>query len=103
MACVLDTAGDVDIAAAEITRNLLPNDVVYQAFSPENLAKQEDSIEVGIPFWLWGYPLGISGQLISLPAACWLSLRPRNGLRFHGYSDRCAPTEEPAARRLSLQ
>ena len=58
-----DTAGDVDVAAIEITRNFLPNDVVYQAFSPEHLAKQEDAIEVGHSIVVVGYPLGFQDNL----------------------------------------
>lgn len=80
-----DTAGDVDIAAIEITRNLLPNDVVYQAFSPEHLAKQEDAIEVGHSIVVVGYPLGFQDNLHHLPVARQASIASSFGLRFQGH------------------
>ena len=80
-----DTAGDVDIAAVEITRNFLPNDVVYQAFSPENLAKQEDSIEVGHSILVVGYPLGFQDNLHHLPVARQAVIASSYGLRFQGH------------------
>lgn len=80
-----DTAGDVDIAAIEITRKFLPNDVVYQAFSPEHLAKQEDSIEVGHSIVVVGYPLGFQDNLHHLPVARQATIASSFGLRFQGH------------------
>ena len=79
-----DTAGDVDVAAIEITRNFLPNDVVYQAFSPEHLAKQEDTIEVGHSIVVVGYPLGFQDNLHHLPVARQAAIASSYGLRFQG-------------------
>jgi hypothetical protein len=80
-----DTAGDVDIAAIEITRKLMPNDVVYQAFSPDHLAKQGDAIEVGHSIVVVGYPLGFQDKLHHLPVARQATIASSFGLRFQGH------------------
>jgi len=80
-----DTAGNVDIAAIEINRRFLPDDVVYQAFSPEHLAKHEDAIEVGHSIVVVGYPLGFQDNLHHLPVARQAAIASSFGLRFQGH------------------
>jgi len=79
-----DTAGDVDIAAIEICRQRLPYNVVYQAFSPENLVRWEDAIEVGQSIAVVGYPLGFQDPLHHLPVARQALIASSFGLRFQG-------------------
>jgi len=79
-----DSAGEVDIAAIEITRKLLPNDVVYQAFSPEHLAFPDDAMEVGDLIVVVGYPLGFQDNLHHLPVARQAAIASSFGLRFQG-------------------
>ena len=59
--------------------------MVYQAFSPENLAKQEDSIEVGHSILVVGYPLGFQDNLHHLPVARQAVIASSYGLRFQGH------------------
>lgn len=80
-----DTAGDVDIAAIEITRKFLPDNVMYQAFSPDHFAKPEDAIEVGHSVIVVGYPLGFQDNLHHLPVARQASIASSFGLRFQGH------------------
>lgn len=79
-----DTAGDVDIAAIEISRSRLPGNVVYQAFSPEHLAHKQDLIEVGHSIVVVGYPLGFQDNLHHLPVARQAAIASSYGLRFQG-------------------
>lgn len=80
-----DTSGDVDIAAIEISREFLPRDVVYQAFSPEHLAQQQDAIQVGHSIVVVGYPLGFQDHLHHLPVARQAAIASSFGLRFQGH------------------
>ncbi len=79
-----DTAGEVDIAAIEISRACLPSDVVYSAFSPEHLAQPRDSLEVGHSVVVVGYPLGFQDHLHHLPVARQAVIASSFGLRFQG-------------------
>lgn len=79
-----DVAGDVDIAAIEISRGCLPGDVVYRAFSSEHLARQQDSVEVGHSVVVVGYPLGFQDHLHHLPVARQAAIASSFGLRFQG-------------------
>ncbi len=79
-----DSAGDVDIAAIEISRSCLPVDVVYQAFSSKHLARPDDAIEVGQSIVVVGYPLGFQDNLHRLPVARQAAIASSFGLRFQG-------------------
>lgn len=79
-----DTAGDVDVAAIEISRPRLPSKVVYHAFSSGNLPRPEDSIEVGKAVLVVGYPLGFQDNLHHLPVARQAAIASSFGLRFEG-------------------
>ena len=80
----LDSAGDVDVAAIQISRKFLPDKVVYHAFSPEHLAIQQDAIEVGHSTVVIGYPLGFQDTLHQLPVARQAAIASSFGLRFQG-------------------
>lgn len=79
-----DTAGDVDVAAIEITRGCLPRDVVYRAFSPDHLAQLQEPIEVGQSIVVVGYPLGFQDNLHHLPVVRQAAIASSFGLRFQG-------------------
>lgn len=79
-----DTAGDVDVAAIEITRDCLPRDVAYRAFSPDHLAQQLEMIEVGQSIVVVGYPLGFQDTLHHLPVVRQAAISSSFGLRFQG-------------------
>lgn len=79
-----DTAGDVDVAALELSRNCLPQDVVYRAFSPQHLVPQQASIEVGQSIIVAGYPLGFQDTLHHLPVVRQATIASSFGLRFEG-------------------
>jgi len=79
-----DIAGDVDIAAIEMTRRHLPDNVVFQAFSPEHLPTNEDVIEVGHSVFVVGYPLGFQDNLHHLPVGRQAVIASSFGLRFQG-------------------
>lgn len=79
-----DTAGDVDIVAIEISRQHLPSDVVYHAFSSDHLPQSQDLIEVGAAVVVVGYPLGFQDNLHHLPVARQAAIASSFGLRFDG-------------------
>jgi hypothetical protein len=79
-----DAAGDVDVAAIEIAPHLLPQGVIYRAFSPENLPPRLESIEVGQSILVVGYPLGFQDNLHQLPVVRQATIASSFGLRFQG-------------------
>lgn len=79
-----DIAGDVDIAAIEISRQHLPSDVTYHAFSPDHFPQLQDLIEVGSAVVVVGYPLGFQDNLHHLPVARQAAIASSFGLRFEG-------------------
>lgn len=79
-----DTAGDVDVAAIEIAPGLLPADVVYRAFSRDNLPLRMEAIEAGESILIVGYPLGFQDNLHHLPVVRQAVIASSFGLRFQG-------------------
>lgn len=79
-----DAAGDVDVAAIEIAPHLLPQGVIYRAFSPEHLPPRLESIEVGQSILVVGYPLGFQDNLHQLPVVRQAAIASSFGLRFQG-------------------
>lgn len=79
-----DTAGDVDIAAIEISRQHLPSDVAYHAFTFDHLPQSQDLIEVGSAVAVVGYPLGFQDNLHHLPVVRQAAIASSFGLRFEG-------------------
>lgn len=79
-----DRAGDVDVAAIEISRQCLPSTVVYRAFSAEHLVQPETLIEVGQSIIVVGYPLGFQDNLHHLPVVRQAAIASSFGLRFQG-------------------
>jgi len=79
-----DRAGNVDVAMIEIDRNAFPPGTVYQAFSPAHLPGHFESIEVGSPLLIVGFPLGFHDHLHHLPIVRQAAIASSFGLRFQG-------------------
>jgi S1-C subfamily serine protease len=79
-----DAAGEVDIAMLEISRQALPRDTVYRAFSPAHLPPCLEDIEVGSPLLVVGFPLGFHDSLHHLPIVRQAIISSSFGLRFQG-------------------
>lgn len=79
-----DAAGDVDVAMIEIDRSKLPPNTQYRAFSPAHLAQDLESIEVGSPLLVVGFPLGFRDSLHHLPIVRQAAIASSFGLRFKG-------------------
>lgn len=79
-----DAAGDVDVAVIEITRDALPKNAIYRAFTQHHLTGQHESIEVGQPILVVGYPLGFQDNTHRLPVVRQATIASSFGLRFQG-------------------
>lgn len=80
----MDSAGDVDVAAIEIDRTALPGNVTLQAFTPQHLLGENDSVDVGTPALIVGFPLGFHDRLHHMPVVRQAILASSFGLRFQG-------------------
>ena len=80
----IDSAGEVDVAAIEITQGALPETTAYSAFTPGHLLQPDEQVEVGSPVMVVGYPLGFHDTLHHMPVARHGMLASSFGLRFQG-------------------
>lgn len=80
----VDSAGLVDIAAVEIDRSALPRKRFFTAFTPTHLLTEFDSIEVGTPILIVGFPLGFHDHVHHLPVARQAMVASAFGIRFQG-------------------
>jgi hypothetical protein len=65
----MDSAGIVDVAAIEIDQSALPEEAFFAAFSPRHLHQALETIEIGTPMLVVGFPLGFHDTLHHLPVA----------------------------------
>lgn len=79
-----DSAGEIDVAAIEIDRSALPRTVTLQTFTPEQLPGSDDTVEIGTPTLIVGFPLGFHDQLHHTPVVRQAILASSFGLRFQG-------------------
>ena len=79
-----DSGGSVDIAAVEIHRAALPENIVLSAFTPAHLVAELDRIEVGNAVLIVGFPLGFHDNLHHLPVARQAVIASAFGIRFQG-------------------
>lgn len=79
-----DSAGDVDVAAIEIDRALLPGNAIYNAFTPEHLQEALEYIGVGTLLSVVGFPLGFHDSLHHMPVARHAVVASSFGMRFQG-------------------
>lgn len=80
----VDAAGGVDVAAVEIERSALPVNVVYRSFTPGHLPAAGDTVEVGTPILIVGFPLGFHDPLHRIPVVRQAVVASSFGLRFRG-------------------
>ena len=79
-----DSGGEIDIAMVEIDRSALPENTLYQAFTPEHLADIKKPIEIGTALLVVGFPLGFHDTLHHMPVARQASIASSFGLPFKG-------------------
>jgi S1-C subfamily serine protease len=79
-----DSGGEVDVAAMEIDRSVLPPDAQIACFTPESLAKDLAEVEVGAPVLLVGFPLGFYDTVHHLPVVRQAVVASAFGVRFQG-------------------
>jgi S1-C subfamily serine protease len=79
-----DAAGGVDVAAVEIDRSALPETTTLAAFTPKHLLSLNDTVEIGTPVLILGFPLGFYDQLHRIPVVRQAVVASSFGLRFQG-------------------
>lgn len=80
----LDAAGEIDVAAIEIERAVLPRKVAYRAFTPQHLPSRSDLVEVGTSLLVVGFPLGFHDTLHHMPVVRHAIVASSFGWRFQG-------------------
>ena len=94
-----DAGGDIDVAAIELPRSLLPPEAVWCAFGPEHLPVQLGAVHVGQPLLVVGFPLGFHDTLHHLPVVRGAVVASAFGVRFQGQG--CFVTDAPLHRGSS--
>jgi hypothetical protein len=79
-----DSGGEIDVAALEIDRALLPKGAVVRAFTPAHLQGPLEEIGIGTPLLVVGFPLGFFDTLHNLPVARQAAVASAFGVRFQG-------------------
>lgn len=79
-----DPGGEIDVAAIEIDRTLLPPSVAMQFFTPAHLQSTLDEVEVGSALLVVGYPLGFHDVIYHLPVVRHAVIASSFGIRFQG-------------------
>ncbi|NML44106.1 trypsin-like peptidase domain-containing protein [Ramlibacter sp. G-1-2-2] len=80
----MDSGGEIDVAAIEVNRALLPADFHVRCFRPESLPADLDIAEVGTPLLLVGFPLGFYDTVHHLPVVRQAIVASSFGVRFQG-------------------
>jgi len=80
----LDSAGAVDVVAILLERAALPENFVYHAFTPGQIHRQLDLVEMGASVLIVGFPLGVHDTLHRLPVARHAVVASSFGIRFQG-------------------
>jgi hypothetical protein len=80
-----DSGGDIDVAAIEIPRSLVPPDAVISCFGPDQLPRDFSDVEVGAPLLLVGFPLGFYDTIHHLPVVRQAVIASAFGVRFQGH------------------
>lgn len=79
-----DSGGEIDVAAIEIPRALLPDGVALRCFTPQHLQLDDEAVEVGSMLLIVGFPLGFHDTLHHLPVARHGIIASSFGVRFQG-------------------
>jgi hypothetical protein len=79
-----DSSGEIDVAAIEIDRALMPPGALFCSFGPENLQSALAEIEVGTQLLLPAFPLGFYDTVHYLPVVRHAIIASSFGVRFQG-------------------
>ncbi|MCG2591545.1 serine protease [Ramlibacter sp. XY19] len=79
-----DSGGEIDVAALEIDRSVLPPDAVLSCFGTANLQPELDAIAVGATVLVPGFPLGFYDTVHHLPVVRHAIIASSFGVRFQG-------------------
>ncbi|KQP18053.1 trypsin-like peptidase domain-containing protein [Pseudorhodoferax sp. Leaf267] len=79
-----DSGGDIDVAAIEIPRALLPAGADLRCFTPAHLQASFDAVEVGSKLLIIGFPLGFHDTTHHLPVVRHAVIASSFGVRFQG-------------------
>ena len=80
-----DSGGEIDVAAIEIPRALLPAGAVLHGFTPAHLQPSDDAaVAVGSTLLIVGFPLGFHDTLHHLPVVRHGVIASSFGVRFQG-------------------
>ena len=79
-----DSAGPVDVAVLPLQRPALPKKMLFRAFTPAHLVKKLETVEMGMPVRIVGFPLGIHDLVHKLPVARQAVIASAFGVRFQG-------------------
>jgi hypothetical protein len=79
-----DSGGEVDVAAIELDRAVLPATAVIHCFGPDHLQRSLADLEVGTPIHIAGFPLGFYDTVHSLPVVRYGAIASAFGVRFQG-------------------
>jgi len=80
-----DAGGDIDVAAIEIDRAVLPDGALLHAFTPDHLQHDHTAVPAGQPVVILGFPLGFHDTLHHLPVVRQAVVASAYGLRFQGH------------------
>ena len=81
----VDRDGPVDVAAIELQRSALPDNVIYRAFSMQQILSPANRVvSIGASLLIVGFPLGFHDTLHHLPVVRGAVVASSFGLRFQG-------------------
>lgn len=79
-----DTGGAVDVAVLPIEAAVWPERAAVRPFGPEHLVRSLDTVRVGAPLLIPGYPLGFHDTVHHLPVVRQACVASAFGVRFQG-------------------
>jgi hypothetical protein len=79
-----DSGGAIDVVALQLLREALPEKFFYHAFTPDQLYRRLDLVEMGASVLIVGFPLGVHDTLHRLPVARHAVVASSFGIRFQG-------------------
>ncbi|WP_341675289.1 trypsin-like peptidase domain-containing protein [Niveibacterium sp. SC-1] len=77
-----DATGPVDVAAIEIDLRVLPESAFFHVLTPAHLPDYTESLEIGTPLLIVGFPLGFYDVVHRLPVARQATVASAFGVRF---------------------
>jgi S1-C subfamily serine protease len=79
-----DAGGNIDVAVIELDSDALPAHAVYCSFDSRHLQQDLQTVEIGTPLVVVGFPLGFHDTLHHLPVVRLAAVASSFGLRFQG-------------------